>query len=210
MEKNNKTEKLTKSKQRVADHGEVFTPEREVNAMLDLVKEEVERIDSRILEPACGNGNFVSEILQRKLKTVTNLYKDDQIKWEKFAILAISSIYGIDILQDNVEECRNRLLSIFLETFEKVFEKECSDYCKNTAAFILDKNIILGDTLSMKVPRNDMPIIFAEWTLDDDNLVKRRDFTFESLVEENIKQSPIPVKEYPSVDIFKIADTENQ
>ena len=67
-------EKQVKSKQRVADHGEVFTAEREVNAMLDLVKQETERIDSRFLEPACGDGNFLSEILRRKLAVVKRSY----------------------------------------------------------------------------------------------------------------------------------------
>ena len=102
-----------KSKKRVADHGEVFTSEREVNAMLDLVKQETERIDSRFLEPACGTGNFLVEILNRKLKIVTDRYKKSQIEFERNAIIAISSIYGVDILQDNAIECRDRLFEIF-------------------------------------------------------------------------------------------------
>ena len=104
---------LIKSKKRVADHGEVFTSEREVNAMLDLVKQETERIDSRFLEPACGDGNFLSEILRRKLKIVKSKYAKSQLEFERFATTAISSIYGVDILKDNVEACKDRLYGIF-------------------------------------------------------------------------------------------------
>src|SRR5438552_4780161 len=104
---------MIKSKKRVADHGEVFTPEWMVEAMLNLVKQETERIDSRFLEPACGTGNFLVEVLRRKLEVVKNRYRSNQIEFERFAVLAISSIYGIDLLQDNVEECQNRLFDIF-------------------------------------------------------------------------------------------------
>ena len=94
-----------KSKKRVTDHGEVFTSEREVNAMLELVKQETERIDSRFLEPACGNGNFLAEVLRRKLAIVEKKYKKSQLEYERYAILAVSSIYGVDILEDNAQEC---------------------------------------------------------------------------------------------------------
>lgn len=104
--------KQVKSKQRVADHGEVFTAEREVNAMLDLVKQETERIDSRFLEPACGDGNFLAEILRRKLAVVKTNYRRNPADYEKYAVIAVTSIYGIDILQDNVEACRERLFGI--------------------------------------------------------------------------------------------------
>src|SRR3990170_2808315 len=101
-----------KSKQRVADHGEVLTGKREVNAMLDLVKQETERIDSRFLEPACGTGNFLAEILERKLRVVEKRYRRSTVEYERYTLLAVSSIYGIDLLQDNVAECRRRLLEI--------------------------------------------------------------------------------------------------
>ena len=99
----------TKSKQRIRDHGEVFTAEREVKAMCDLVKDECDRIDSRFLEPACGNGNFLAEILTRKLATVKKLYKSNPYDYERYAVLAVTSIYGVEILADNAEECRKRL-----------------------------------------------------------------------------------------------------
>ncbi|MBU0760370.1 MAG: SAM-dependent DNA methyltransferase, partial [Nanoarchaeota archaeon] len=108
-----------KHRKRVTDHGEVFTHEREVNAMLDLVKQETERLDSRFLEPACGNGNFLAEVLNRKLKILKERYSKSQHDYERYSVVVISSIYGIDILEDNVEECRNRLFVIFLEKYKK-------------------------------------------------------------------------------------------
>ena len=110
----NTTEKAQiKSKKRVASRGEVFTAEREVKAMCDLVKDETERIDSRFLEPACGDGNFLAEILTRKLNVVTKKYKKNLSDWEKYSLLAVSSLYGIDIMSDNAQECRKRLFSIW-------------------------------------------------------------------------------------------------
>lgn len=101
--------KQIKSKERVAEHGEVFTNEREVKAMCDLVKDETERIDSRVLEPACGDGNFLAEILNRKLGTVSKCYSKSPNDWEQFSIVALSSLYGVDIMPDNAQECRDRL-----------------------------------------------------------------------------------------------------
>src|SRR5665213_2307320 len=101
------------SKQRVTDHGEVYTSSREVNAMLDLVKQETERIDSRFLEPACGDGNFLTKILERKLRAVESRYGRSQLEFERNAVLAVTSIYGIDILEDNVLKCRQRLFDVF-------------------------------------------------------------------------------------------------
>lgn len=113
-----------KSKKRVADHGEVFTAEREVNAMLDLVKQETERIDSRFLEPACGDGNFLAEILRRKLSVVKKKYKKYPSDYEKFSVLAVTSIYGVDILQDNVDACRERLFEIWDKEYKSICKKE--------------------------------------------------------------------------------------
>src|ERR1700726_2645254 len=101
------------SRQRVLDHGEVLTGNREVNAILDLVKHETERIDSRFLEPACGDGNFLTAILERKLAVVDKRYGKSQLDFERYAVLAVSSIYGIDILPDNVRDCRRRLFEVF-------------------------------------------------------------------------------------------------
>ena len=114
------------SKQRVSDHGEVFTGRREVVAMLDLVKQETERIESRFLEPACGNGNFLAEILERKLRVVESRYGKSQLDYERKAVVAVASIYGIDILEDNVAACRKRLFGIFDWRYSNRFKKTAS------------------------------------------------------------------------------------
>lgn len=119
--------KQVKSRQRVADHGEVFTAEREVKAMCDLVKQETERIDSRFLEPACGDGNFLAEILTRKLTIVKKKYKRSAYDWERYSLLALGSMYGVDILLDNAKACRNRLYEIWEQEYRTVCKKECND-----------------------------------------------------------------------------------
>ena len=152
-----------KSRKRVADHGEVFTSEREVNAMLDLVKQETERIDSRFLEPACGTGNFLAEILNRKLKVVKKRYSKNKSDYEKYAVLAITSIYGVDILEDNVLECRNRMFSIFNDEYTKICKEDANDVCREAVRYILSRNILHGDALTMATLEGE-PIIFSEWS----------------------------------------------
>jgi len=116
-----------KAKQRVVDHGEVLTGKLAVNAMLDLVKSETERIDLRFLEPACGTGNFMTEILERKLCVIENRYGKSQFNYERYSILAVSSIYGIDILEDNVHECRKHLFIVFEQRYSGLFKKTAKD-----------------------------------------------------------------------------------
>lgn len=173
-----------KSKRRVADHGEVFTAEREVNAMLDLVKQETERIDSTFLEPACGNGNFLAAILRRKLAVVDIVGKGKPGIWESESIKALMSVYGVDLLPDNVEECQLRLYGIWNEAYSKACKKECSDQCRDTAAFVLKRNIRCGDALTLKNSEGE-PIIFSEWSWIGSGRVKRRDFRLDVLMMEN-------------------------
>ncbi len=176
-------EKQVVSKQRVADHGEVLTGKREVNAMLNLVKQETERIDSRFLEPACGTGNFLTEILERKLRIVESRYKNSQLEYERYAVLAVSSIYGIDILKDNVVECRKRLFHIFDKKYTSLFKKKAQEDCRNAVKYILEKNIICGDALSlMTVGDNPRKIVFSEWSPVNGSMFNRRDFTFHELL----------------------------
>lgn len=177
-------EKQVVSKQRVADHGEVFTSQREVNAMLDLVKQETERIDSRFLEPACGTGNFLTGILERKLQVVEKKYRKSQLEFERNLVLAVSSIYGIDILEDNVIECRKRLFDIANEKYTAVFKKKTKDEVRRAIQFILEKNIIWGDALDLKtVGATPHQIIFSEWSFPFNNSqIKRRDFVFAELL----------------------------
>ena len=171
------------SKKRVTDHGEVYTDKREVDAMLDLVKQETERIDSRFLEPACGTGNFMTEILKRKLCIVESRYKKSQLEYERYAVLAVSSIYGIDILEDNVVECRKRLFHIFDKKYTRLFKKKVQEDCRNAVKYILEKNIICGNALSlMTVGDNPRKIVFSEWSPVNGSMFKRRDFTFHELL----------------------------
>jgi hypothetical protein len=179
------------SKKRVAEHGEVFTGEREVNAMLDLVKQETERVDSRFLEPACGTGNFLTEILRRKLRVVEKRYRKSQLDFERNLVLAVSSIYGIDILEDNVIECRKRLFDIANERYTAIFKQKTRNECRKVIRFILKKNIIWGDALDLKtVSKPIQQIIFSEWTFPFNNsLIKRRDFVFAELLPDESKKN---------------------
>ena len=206
-----------KSKKRVANHGEVFTSEREVNAMLDLVKQETERIDSRFLEPACGTGNFLIEILNRKLKIVIDRYKKSQIEFERNAIIAISSIYGVDILQDNAIECRDRLFVIFNGIYTRLYKTDCKEDCRGSVKFLLNRNILWGDALDFTNPETKEPIVFSEWSAINGSMIKRRDYVFKFLVEQthqfsmfNDEGNPSaidePVKDYPITHFLKIAE----
>jgi len=187
-------DKQTISKERVADHGEVFTRQREVNAMLDLVKQETERIDSRFLEPACGTGNFLTEILERKLQVVEKKYRKSQLEFERNLVLAVSSIYGIDILEDNVIDCRKRLFEIANNKYSTLFKKNTKNEVRRVIKFILEKNIIWGDALDLKtVGTNPHQIIFSEWSFPFNNSqIKRRGFVFAELLpnESNKRNQP--------------------
>ena len=184
-------EKQIKSKKRVADHGEVFTAEREVNAMLDLVKQETERVDSRFLEPACGDGNFLSEILRRKLKEVRRKYKRSPFDYEKNAVLAVSSIYGVDLMMDNVLTCRERLFGIWDKEYKAVCKKEANDQTRDAVRFILSRNIVCGNALTMMCVDEQQQdtaefIVFPEWSFPfNDARIQCRDFRFDVLLKEN-------------------------
>ncbi len=217
------------SKKRVTDYGEVYTRAREVNAMLDLVKQETERIDSRFLEPACGTGNFLVEVLRRKLAVVASRYKRSQLEYERYAVLAVSSLYGIDLLADNIENCRNRLFYLFDDNYLSLYQRKAKKECRKTVKYILERNIIQGDALTLKtVGDNPQPIIFSEWSFVKGSMVKRRDFAFHELIPEKEQKQmtlfsddrlqksdlggdafiPKPVREYPLIHFLRIADAE--
>ncbi len=211
--------KQVRSKRRVTDHGEVFTAEREVNAMLDLVNLETERIESRFLEPACGNGNFLAEVLRRKLLIVQEKYGKSQPEFERYSVVAVGSIYGVDILEDNAIECRERLFILFNHIYAKTFEKQCKAEYSNSVKFILSRNILWGDALDFTNPITKAPIIFSEWSAVNGNMIKRRDFVFKFLVEKthqfalfNDENNPAaidePVKEFPLIHFLKLADAD--
>lgn len=208
---------LIKSRERVSQHGEVFTAEREVNAMLDLVKSETERIESRFLEPACGNGNFLAEILRRKLSVLSSRYSRSRIDYEFNAIIAIGSIYGIEIQMDNVEECRERLFAIFSEEYLRLFKKSASSDFLQSIKFVINTNILWGDALTLKTPDGSNPITFAEWSAVSTGNIKRRDYTLDNLLqnqpidEPNLFSDlgdeafiPTPIRDYPIAHYLKI------
>jgi hypothetical protein len=167
---------LIKSRKRVADHGEVFTPAWMVDAMLDLVKDETERIDSRFLEPACGSGNFLVRVLQRKLAAVELKYGKSDFERRHYALLALMCIYGIELLADNIAECRANLLDI-LADYLNIDE---SDDLYRAAFGVLSGNLVHGDALTMQDSAGQ-PISFAEWGYLGKGRFQRRDFRFDVL-----------------------------
>ncbi len=208
-----------KSKKRVADHGEVFTAEREVNAMLDLVKQETERIDSRFLEPACGDGNFLAEVLKRKLAIVENRYGKSQLEFERYLVIAVSSIYGVDILEDNALECRSRLFEIVDEKYKALYKDKCKDECRRSIQFLFKRNILWGDALDFTNPVTREPIVFSEWSAVNGTMLKRRDYVFRFLVEKthqfslfNDEGQPAaidePVRDFPLIHFLKLGEND--
>lgn len=201
-----------KSKQRVEDRGEVFTAPPEVNAMLDLVKQETERIDSRFLEPACGDGNFLSEILTRKLLIVKKKYKKSVIDYEKNAVLAAGSIYGVDIMQDNVVACRERMFEIWDKEYKTVCKKDCNDETRDAVRFIFSRNIVCGNALSlMCVDENgndtEEPIVFSEWAFVTGSQIQRKDYTFEHLLR---MQSSTEKKKDSQISLFDDSEVDTE
>ena len=179
-----------KSRKRVADHGEVFTAEREVNAMCDLVASECLRPDSRFLEPACGDGNFLAVILRRKLSELRRKYKKSPRDYEKQAIVAIGSLYGVDIMNDNVLACRERLFCIWDEEYTAHCGTDATDETREAARFIISRNIINGNALTLMCVDSEgrdtkAPIVFSEWTLIGGSQMQRSDYTMADLLLYN-------------------------
>lgn len=205
-----------KSKQRVADHGEVFTGEREVKAMCDLISDECLRIDSRFLEPACGDGNFLAEILQRKLAVVKDKYRRSPYDWERNSLLALGSLYGVDILSDNCALCRQRLYQIWEKSYKAVCKKECNEETKRAARFILERNIVCGNALSLRcvdAEQNDtpVPIVFSEWTFPQNNaFLHRKDYTFDELLNGKKKRKKQPMQQSLFGDEAQDSDGEGK
>lgn len=170
--------RLIRSKERVADHGEVFTPAWLVEAMLDLVKEETERIDSRFLEPACGSGNFLVPVLKRKLAVVESKYGKNEFEKRHFALLGLMCVYGIELLADNIKECRDNLLGVFAQ----YLALEADDDLFVAAGQVLSVNLVHGDAMKM-TDHDGEPIVFAEWGYLGKGKFQRRDFRLETLTQ---------------------------
>jgi hypothetical protein len=211
-----------RSRQRIVDHGEVFTPPGLVNDMLDLVAHECERIDSRFLEPACGDGNFLAEVLRRKIRTADNNHPRNRARWERDAILCLCSLYGIDLLPDNIAACRSRLLGIVDDSHARRFKEPLLQPARAAATYILSTNIIQGDALSLKTA-DGQPIIFPEWSALNRMMLKRRDYTFRELLgHAELKSTPLfsdlghdvfvpqPVADYPACHYLTVADAKEE
>ena len=227
-----------KSRERVREHGEVFTNEREVNAMLDMVKQETERIDSRFLEPACGDGNFLAEVLRRKLSVVNGRYRRSLREYEKYAFIAVASLYGVELLHDNAVVCRERLFKILEDDYLQVCKKKLTPGFLEAIRYVLVRNILTGNALSLKQvdetgADTDEPIIFSEWSMAVGDKVKRRDFRLDELLKDGSDQTqaslfdssgtptsewefdsetgamiPKPIWEYPMVRFYEVQNNE--
>jgi hypothetical protein len=203
-------ENLVKSRQRISDHGEVFTPGWMVEDMLNLVQSETERIDSRFLEPACGSGNFLKNVLSRKFKIVNDKYGKSDFEKRHYALYALMCIYGIELLKDNVDECRSRLLSQFVD----FLDTEVEDVIIKAAETVLNSNIIQGDALTLSTAEGK-PIEFPEWGYLGNGKFQRRDFRYDALTQrsgisgtlfEILEEHElfIPTKSYPQMTIAEI------
>jgi hypothetical protein len=204
---------LFKSKQRVADHGEVFTPEWLIEAMLNLVKNETERIDSRFLEPACGNGNFLVQVLRRRLAAVELKYGKSDFERRHYALLGLMCLYGIELLPDNIAECRANLLEIFAE----YLNLDQSEDLYRAALYVLSQNLVHGDAMKMRT-HDAQPITFAEWGYLGKGGFQRRDFRFDSLTHSSAFSAEgslfahlgmheifTPTKTYPPMTVSELA-----
>ena len=216
MPDNENTKSQIKSRQRVAQHGEVFTNPREVNAMLDLVRDESFRLDNRFLEPACGDGNFLIEILRRKLSLLKDIKSPTE--WEFQSLIAVGSCYGIELLEDNAEACRLRL---FTEVREQMGKKYCTQGYEESLRYMLRKNIVCGDALTYRSAEGK-PITFCEWTpIAGSMQFSRRDFQFDFLVNQTHQYSLFdeqgeaqsfdePVRSYPPLHYTQLYRYEEQ
>ncbi len=203
----------TTNRQRIIDHGEVFTPAWMVEAMLDLVKDETERIDSRFLEPACGNGNFLVCILKRKLTAVELKFGKSDFEKRHYALLALMCVYGIELLPDNIVECRANLLGIFAEYLNL---DQSDDLCR-AASYVLSQNLVHGDALKMRT-HDDHAITFAEWGYLGKGKFQRRDFSLCDLTMSSTFSAEgslfahlgkheifTPTKTYPPMTVLELA-----
>jgi len=209
---------LIKSKKRVADHGEVFTPLWLVEAMLNLVKDETERIDSRFLEPACGSGNFLVHVLQRKLGAVETKFGKSAFEKRHYALLALMCVYGIELLADNISECRANLLEIFADYLNL---NESEDLYR-AASYVLSQNLVRGEALTMRT-HDDQPITFAEWGYLGKGKFQRRNFRFDVLTGSSAFSAEgslfahlgrheifTPTKTYPPMTVSELATAEHR
>lgn len=208
----NSKEQLVKSRQRVADHGEVFTPRWIVDDMLNLVKSETDRIDSRFLEPACGSGNFLVPVLERKLAAVQGRHGRSDFEKRHYALFALMCVYGIELLPDNVAECRHNLAT----TLDRFLGQSAGHEWRRAALAVLAVNVVQGNALEMTDSTGEA-IVFPEWAYLGRGKYQRRDFRFDDLTQrasasvglfEAFDEHEIftPVRTYASMTVQEIVE----
>jgi len=210
---------VKKENYKIDEFGEVFTSKREVNEMVDMINNETNRLDSTFLEPACGDGNFLSEVLNRKLKLIGSYKSSLKIDFQINIFKAASSLYGIDIQNENVEKCRIRLLKKIIKFYEKEYLKDVE--FEAVIKFVLERNILLGDALTLRHPIDNTPIVFSQWSILSEYQVKRLDYSFKSILNTSEMQSlplfsdlgeqafiPEPISQFDIVHFLKIKNYE--
>ena len=208
-------------KNKIDKYGEVFTSKKEVNGMLDMVEEESRRLDSTFLEPACGDGNFLTEVLNRKLKSIKSLKKFTKLDHQIDIFIVTSSLYGIDIQMENVSKCQERLFRKIEDFYKNSFEEDLQFF--EIIKFVLSKNIVWGDALTLKLPSSNTPIIFSKWSFLSKYKVKRLDYSFKSILNnEELNALPLfsdlgelafipePVAEFELIHFLKINKNEKK
>ena len=204
---------------RIAEYGEVFTNEKEVKDMLSLVQNETRRIDSKFLDPACGDGNFLEEVILQKLMLLKQINKKEQLNYEKNLFLIVANTYGIELLKDNVIKCRKRIYKIVSEIYLKQFKNNFNSQFIASLNFVISKNIVHGDSLTNKNPSNGEYLKFSEWVFTTRSLVKRREFLYKELIENSIiNDSPLfasnqnqvfipdPYKDFKVIHFYELAN----
>lgn len=190
------------SKDRLNEFGEYFTPPNIVDEMIEMVDSQLQRVDSRFLEPACGTGNFLIPVLESKLKLVSSKYRKIPFEYEQQAILALSSIYGIEIQEDTAAICRDRLFSLWEREYQRHCRKQYDPDTVRTAQFILERNIVCGDALTM-LDIHGNPIVFSEWSFIMPRKLQRRDFLYKHLGTDNDSQEETDTMLYQKVSDYR-------
>ena len=203
-----KENKRLNSRERLAQYGEYYTPPNVVDCMLTLVENQMRRIDSRFLEPACGTGNFLEPVLINKLRLVEK-YKKHQFEYEQYSLLALGSIYGIDILEDNVQLCRDRLLLLWENAYRNTFSKRVNENVIKSAEYIINTNIVCGDALLM-VDNHNEPLVLSEWSIIRNGKMQQKEFVYSSLLNDPDSITPYGtfIKQFIS-DYWRIWDHVN-
>ena len=206
----NQNESLIKSKSRVQKHGEVFTPKKIVKLMLDQpgIKEACEDLTATFLEPAAGEGAFLVAILERKLKMVAKKFNKSIKQFENYSLLALSTLYGIELLEDNAQACTINMFQKFNEFYLNQVQKygtRANDKVLASAKTIITANIEQGNFLTRKKP-SGKPIVFSEWkAIDLDKgpttiRVQRTEYTLDDIYEDALKSDGEVLKHIEKLD----------